>query len=71
MLRERDPVSAAAIHPNNIKRVIRALEFYEQNKSPISAHNEEQRAKESPYNFLYFVLNMDRSVLYDQRVLYS
>ena len=65
-LREVDPESAKIIHANNVKRVIRALEFYEQNKSPISAHNEEQRAKESPYNFLYFVLNMDRSVLYDR-----
>ena len=65
-LRDIDPESAEIIHPNNVKRVIRALEFYEQNGSPISAHNEEQRAKESPYDFCYFVLNMDRAVLYDR-----
>lgn len=65
-LREVDPESAGIIHPNNVKRVIRALEFYEQNNRPISQHNEEQRAKESPYDFCYFVLNMDRSVLYDR-----
>ena len=65
-LRDVDPESAEIIHPNNVKRVIRALEFYEQNARPISEHNEEQKAKESPYDFCYFVLNMDRAVLYDR-----
>lgn len=65
-LRKVDPESAEIIHPNNVKRVIRALEFYEQNARPISEHNEEQKAKESPYDFCYFVLNMDRAVLYDR-----
>lgn len=65
-LLEIDPLSAAAIHPNNVKRVIRALEYYNQTGSRISEHNEEQRNKESPYNFCYFVLNDDRSVLYDR-----
>lgn len=65
-LREVDPESAEIIHPNNVKRVIRALEFYEQNARPISEHNEEQKTKESPYDFCYFVLNMDRAVLYDR-----
>ena len=65
-LREVDPESAKIIHPNNVKRVIRALEFYEQNQKPISEHNEEQKAKTSPYDFCYFVLNMDRAVLYDR-----
>ena len=46
--------------------MIRALEFYEQNARPISEHNEAQKAKESPYDFCYFVLNMDRAVLYDR-----
>ena len=32
MLAEVDPVSAEAIHANNVKRVIRALEFYHQNR---------------------------------------
>ena len=66
MLAKVDPESAKAIHDNNIKRVIRALEFYEQTGTCISAHNEEQRQKESPYNFLYFVLNDDRQLLYER-----
>lgn len=70
-LREVDPVSAECIHENNIKRVIRALEFYEENGVPISAHNAAQREKQSPYAFCYFVLNDRRKTLYeriDQRV---
>lgn len=64
MLREADEKAAQAIHPHNIKRVIRALEFLHQTDSPISAHNEEQRAKESPYAYCYFVLTDSRERLY-------
>lgn len=63
-LAEADPASAEAIHANNVKRVIRALEFYRQTGAPISAHNEEQRKKEPAYNSAYFVLTEERSVLY-------
>ncbi|MCD7921635.1 MAG: tRNA (adenosine(37)-N6)-dimethylallyltransferase MiaA [Clostridiales bacterium] len=65
-LRAVDPVSADAIHENNIKRTIRALEFYEKSGQPISAHNERERKKESPYDFRYFVLNDNRERLYKQ-----
>lgn len=65
-LRAVDPASADAIHANNVKRVIRALEFYEQTGKRISEHNEEERQKESPYNFAYYVLNMDRARLYSR-----
>ncbi len=71
MLMERDPESAEAIHENNVKRVIRALEFYEKTGEKISAHNAAEREKTSPYNFAYYVLNMDRERLYsriDRRV---
>ena len=66
MLKEADPESAEAIHANNVKRVIRALEFYKTTGRKISEHNNEQRAKESPYNFCYFVLNDKREILYDR-----
>lgn len=71
MLRKVDKESAEAIHANNIKRVIRALEFFHQSGKKISEHNEAERQKESPYAFCYFVLNDDRTHLYtriDQRV---
>ncbi len=66
MLREVDPASAETIHANNVKRVIRALEFYKLTGQKISEHNEKERAKESPYDFCYFVLNDDRQLLYDK-----
>lgn len=66
MLEEVDPEYAAGIHPNNLKRVIRALEFYHENNIPLSEHNAEQNENESPYNFAYYVLNDDRDVLYDR-----
>ena len=66
MLQEVDPVSAKEIHANNVKRVIRALEFYHQNQSPISAHNQEQKEHETPYNLAYFVLNAPRDILYER-----
>lgn len=66
MLQIADPESAQSIHPNNVKRVIRALEYYKQTGNKISEHNEEQRQKESPYHFCYFVLNNKRDVLYER-----
>ena len=63
-LREVDPKSADTIHANNIKRVIRALEFYQKTGMKISEHNETERQKESPYQFVYFILNDDRKDLY-------
>ncbi len=71
MLKEVDPESAEAIHANNIKRVIRALEFYHLSGEKISEHNEKERRKTSPYEFAYFVLTDDREKLYaniDRRV---
>ncbi len=64
-LEDIDPESAKAIHPNNIKKVIRALEYAKQTGERISEHNKEQKEKESPYEFCYFVLNRERSKLYE------
>lgn len=66
MLREIDPKSAEMIHANNVKRVIRAIEYYRQTGKKISEHNEEERQKESPYNFAYFVLMDNRGHLYER-----
>ena len=70
-LKEVDKEAAKEIHCHNVKRVIRALEFYHQSGTPISKHNETERRKETPYEAFYFVLNDDREHLYeriDQRV---
>ena len=71
LLQETDPVSAERIHANNIRRVIRALEYYRQTGSPISLHNDEQRMKEPAYDAVKFLLVPPRAELYasiDRRV---
>lgn len=65
MLKEVDEESSKVIHCNNVKRVIRALEYYKDTNTPISKHNEKQRENQSPYNFAYIVLNTDREKLYE------
>lgn len=66
MLAEIDPESASLIHANNRKRVIRAIEYYRMTGQRISEHNKEEREKESPYDFYYYVLTCDRSLLYER-----
>ena len=66
LLAQRDPASAAAIHPGNVKRVIRALEFIEESGRSIAVHNAEQREKQSAYRSVFFVLTMDRAKLYER-----
>ncbi len=65
-LREIDPISFETIHENNVKRNIRALEFYQIHKIPISQHNENERQKTSIYDSRFFVLTDDRQKLYDR-----
>lgn len=66
MLAEVDPESAGAIHANNIKRTIRALEYYHLTGERISSHNEAEREKGSAYDSCYFVLNDERDRLYER-----
>ena len=66
ILKKKDPEYAEITHCNNVKKVIRALEYYKETGKKLSEHNEEQRQKESPYNFAYFVLYHDREELYDR-----
>lgn len=66
MLKKVDSESAEAIHANNIKRVIRALEYYKLTGEKISLHNEKESQKENAYQSCYFVLNDDRQLLYER-----
>ncbi len=65
-LQKIDPESALKIHPNNVKRVIRALEFYEKSHKMISEHNKEQHENESPYDYRYYAVTDDRDLVYDR-----
>lgn len=65
MLQQVDPEAAQAIHPHNVKRLIRALEFARQSGGEkISEHNKTQRSRPAAYDAVFFVLTMDRAKLY-------
>lgn len=66
LLAQVDRESARQIHYHNSKKVIRALEYYYQSGEKISEHNRRQRQNASPYNFAYFVLNLNRQLLYQR-----
>lgn len=66
ILREFDPVSAQRLHPNNARRIIRAVEFYKTTGKPISVHQEETKQKISRYEPQMFMIDYDREVLYDR-----
>lgn len=61
-----DAEAANMLHPHNVRRVIRALEFYYQTGTKISEHNKREQNRSSPYAFHYFVLNDKRERLYRQ-----
>ena len=61
-----DEQSAKSIHPNNYKRIIRALEYYDSTGEKFSEHNAKEAKRQSPYCFQYFVLYLERDILYDR-----
>ena len=65
-LAEVDEASAAKIHPNNVKRVIRALEVYEKTGLKMSEQVEESKKGEKIYDYQEFGIMYDREVLYDR-----
>lgn len=64
-LKQVDPLSAELIHPNNLKRIIRALEYFYLTGEPISRHNKREQEKPSAYLSCYFVLNDFRERIYE------
>jgi len=60
-LSEVDPASAETIHPNNVKRVIRALEYYHETGQKISEHTRSRSRRNLRTVLAYFVLNDERS----------
>lgn len=66
MLKDIDPNYVKIVHANNIKRVIRALEFFHLTGKRMSEHNIEEKTKVSPYNTSFVILTMDRNELYDR-----
>lgn len=65
-LSEFDPVSASRLHPNNLRRVIRAIEFYQTTGIPISQHQQNTKLRQSRYEPLMFMIDFDRDTLYSR-----
>ncbi|MBI5810524.1 MAG: tRNA (adenosine(37)-N6)-dimethylallyltransferase MiaA [Deltaproteobacteria bacterium] len=63
-LKEADPVAASKTHPNNLRRVIRALEVYSLTKRPISEFQQEHGFREAGYDALKIGLVRERAALY-------
>lgn len=66
ILAEFDEKSASKLHCNNVRRIIRAIEFYKQTGKPISEHQAETKQVESRYKPLMLCVDWDREVLYDR-----
>ncbi len=57
---------ADSVSYNNVKKVVRALTFFEMTGEKLSEHNKRERERRSPFDFAYFVLTMDRKKLYER-----
>lgn len=66
LLKDIDLDSYNKLYPNDLKRVIRALEVYKVTGKPISQFTKEEDLYNIPYNVHYYVLNMNREELYDR-----
>ena len=66
ILSKFDVESAKKLHPNNLKRIIRAIEFYKVSGIPISEHQHMTKLKESRYNAVEFIIDRERCELYDR-----
>ena len=70
ILERVDPASAERLHPNDVRRVVRALEVYDLTGAPLSAQKM-PGPEDSPFDFQLYALDLPRDVLYqrvDQRV---
>jgi len=66
ILRKEDPEKAATLHPNDVKRIVRAIETKRLTGKTRSELDEESRPAESPYDYIYLAIDMDRDVLYNR-----
>lgn len=64
LLKKIDPKYAESVHSNNVKRVLRGIEFYRETGRLFSDHNAEEKKREPYYDAKIFVLNMERDKLY-------
>ena len=65
-LKKIDPISAERIHPNDIKRIIRAIEVYKHTNKTMAQHQEISKKILPKYDFKLIGLTMDRERLYER-----
>lgn len=65
-LQQIDPRSAKNLHPNNAKRVVRALEVYRVSGRPKSFWDEQAQSKPLPYDYVMTGLQWEREILYER-----
>lgn len=65
-LRQYDPDTAAKIHPNDVFRIVRAIEVYEITGKPLSEYHETHQFSEEPFHVLKIGLDMEREMLYER-----
>ncbi len=65
-LKKADPEAALRIHPNDTKRIVRALEVFESTGQPISKLQKERKGLANEYDIRIFCLNMERDKLYQR-----
>ncbi len=71
ILLKEDPEAANALHPNDVKRVVRAIETVRATGKTRKELDDKSRPEESPYDYIYLAIDMDRDLLYsriDKRV---
>lgn len=66
ILKKEDPEAAHTLHPNDTKRVIRAIETVRTTGKTRKCLDEESRPENSPYNYVYMAIDMDRAKLYSR-----
>lgn len=65
ILEKVDPLSAQKLHPNDVRRVVRALEVYDLTGVPLSSQKMPGRS-DAPYDFQLYAIEMPRNILYDR-----
>lgn len=65
-LKKLDPEYAETVHMNNVKKVIRALEYCIETGEKFSDNNKREKLREPAYDLSFFVLYMDRQKLYER-----
>ena len=65
LLKQVDPASAQKLHPNDVRRVVRALEVYDLTGVPLSSQKMPGRS-EAPYDFQLYAIDLPRNILYDR-----